>query len=100
MFSWVLDDRLLVFKLPLPPPIKPYTVLFTPQVSQLMPDCIISKLSELPSLLSHNLGQIIEIANMPMLVKAIEDGPAIAVSDISIGTHNRSSHAYIISTKC
>ena len=89
-------------KPPLPPPLTLTTcsVEFAPTLKNNIPPCIIITLSNLPAVLSRNLGRITELTNIELLNQTIENGTAIAVSNASIGTRQRSSHAYIRTTNC
>ena len=76
------------------------TIDLVPSVQYSIPPCILEELHELPTVQIRNLGRVTDISAIPKLVRAIEDGSAIAVSDASIGTRGRSAHPYILSTEC
>ena len=55
-------------------------------------------LATLDPMLQRNLGRIVEISNIPELVKGIEDGQVLAVAYASLGARDPAAHAYTIST--
>ena len=55
-------------------------------------------LAQLDPMLQRNLGRIVKICNVPELVKGIETGQALAVTDASLGARDRAAHTYTIST--
>ena len=56
------------------------------------------ELAQLDPMLQRNLGHITKLHNIAKLVEGLESGKALAVADASLGTRERASHAYVITT--
>ena len=58
------------------------------------------KLAQLNPMLQKNLGRITKIEGISHFLRNLENNQCLTVSDASIGSRDRSAHAYIVATLC
>ena len=59
---------------------------------------VLRSCSQTDPMLQKNLGRIVVMHNIAKLVRGLKSGKSLAVADALLGTRDRASHAYVITT--